>query len=414
MSARDHRPMPRSLTSDLHGARERVRESLTGIPEWFGGILVGSQAALLSLLMVIAPALTIAASAPTVDRSSTVDWAGATSLATHVWLLAHGVPLQTPQATFSIAPLGLTLISMAMLVGIARRFATRTWGSWAIAVAAYAGTVAIVAAVMYAESADAVPAVVTATGVAVVMAAPSVAWGIWRAHGAEFGWLLRVPERLRTGIRLAVGTLTLMLAAAAATGAVCAYAGRGAIAQSASVLGLDVVGGTLLAVTETLYVPVLVIWMLAWLTGQGFAVGADSLYAPHAIQVGVLPDVPLLGALPSASGGLVVWVPLVLVATAVIARLAMRRRLNLHWADLASSAIAVGTVGAVVAGLSALATGSLGPGRMSEVGVASLPVALVAMGFTASGYVLVGGVELLIVRVLKPRLTKPPGEVALE
>ncbi|WP_062213263.1 cell division protein PerM [Demequina oxidasica] len=396
--------MARSLTSDLSSARKRVRESLTGVPEWFGGILVGSQAALLSLLMVIAPALTIAASAPTADSSTNVDWAGATSLGTHFWLLAHGVPLVTQQATFSIAPLGLTLISMAMLVAIARRFATRSWGSWAIAVGSYAGTVAIVTSIMYARSADAVTAVTTATIVAVLMAAPSVAWGIWRAHGAEFGWLDRLPLWVRTGVRLGAGTLALMMFVAALSGAAFAFQGREVIADSSSSLGLDAVGGALLAATETLYVPVMVVWMLAWLTGQGFIVGENSLYSPQTLEVGALPEVPLLGALPSASGGILVWAPVVLIAVAAIARFAMRRRLDLHWADVKASVVAVVVVGASVAGLGIIATGSLGPGRMSEAGVSWLPVALVSAGLVAAGFALVGGLELLIRRVVVPRV----------
>ncbi|WP_430868428.1 cell division protein PerM [Demequina aurantiaca] len=398
--------MARSLTVDLRGARKRVSESLTGVPEWFGGILVGSQAALLSLLMVIAPALTIAASAPTADSSSAVDWAGAASIGTHFWLLAHGVPLVTQAATFSIPPLGLTLIAMAMLVAIARRFATRSWGSWAIAVGSYAGTVALVTAVMYATSADAASAVVTATVVAVIMAAPSVAWGIWRAHGAEFGWLMRVPMQVRTGLRLASGTVFLMLCAAAVAGAAFAFVGRGAIADSASSLGLDAVGGTLLAVTETLYIPVMVIWMLAWLTGQGFIVGENSLYSPHAIEAGALPHVPILGALPSASGGLLVWAPVVIVAVAVIARLAMRRKLDLRWADVTSSAIAVGVVAVSVAALSMVASGAMGPGRMADVGIAWLPVTLVTAGLVAGGFAAVAGIELLVTRVIAPRLKR--------
>jgi hypothetical protein len=367
-------------------------------------VLVGSQAALLSLLMVIAPSLTIAASAPTEDGSTAVDWAGAASVGTHFWLLAHGVPLTTTQATVSVAPLGLTLISMAMIVAIARRFATRSWGSWGIAVASYAGTVALVAGVMYAKSADAVPAVVTATAVAVMMAAPSVAWGIWRAHGAEFGWLVRVPGQIRVGLRLASGTLALMLLVAALASVAWAVVGRDQIANSASSLGLDAVGGTLLALTETVYVPVIVVWMLAWLTGQGFIVGQNSLYSPHTLEMGALPDVPLLGALPGAAGGALEWAPVVLIAVAVLARLALRRRLRLDWADLTSSAIAVGAVGVVVAALSMLASGSLGPGRMTQVGIAWLPVALVAMGLTAAGYGLLGGIEYLVVRIVKPRL----------
>jgi len=398
--------MARSLTSDLRGARKRVTQSLTGVPEWVGGILVGSQAALLSLLMVIAPALTIAASAPRADGSGVVDWAGAAGLGTNFWLLAHGVPLVTPDASFSIPPLGLTLIAMAMLVAIARRFATKSWGSWAIAVGSYAGTVAIVASVMFAASADAVSAVTTATVVAVLMAAPSVAWGIWRAHGAEFGWLTRIPMFVRTGLRLASGTLALMVFAAALTGAAFAFVGRDAISNSASSLGLDAVGGTLLAITETLYVPVMVVWMLAWVTGQGFIVGENSLYSPHTLEAGALPDVPILGALPSVAGGLLLWAPVVIVALAAIARLAMRRRLNLHWADLKASVIAVAVVGLGVAALSAIATGSLGPGRMTQVGISWLPVSLVSAGLVAGGFAAVGGTEFLVRRVLIPRLGK--------
>lgn len=400
--------MARSLTSDLTGARKRVRESLTGIPEWFGGILVGSQAALLSLLMVIAPALTIAASAPTQDGNSNVDWASAAGLGTHFWLLAHGVSLETPEATFSIPPLGLTLITMAMLVAIARRFATRTWGSWLIAVASYAGTVAIVAGVTYAKSAEAVYAVTTATVVAVLMAAPSVAWGIWRAHGAEFGWLTRVPMEVRTGLRLGVATLALTLCAAALAGTAFAYLGRDAIADSASSLGLDAVGGTLLAATETLYVPVMVIWMLAWLTGQGFIVGADSLYSPQVVEAGALPNVPILGALPATSGGWLLWAPVVIVVLAAVARLAMRSRLDLRWADLKASALAVAVVVGGVAGLSVVASGSLGPGRMSEVGIAWLPVSLVSAGLVAGGFAAIGGVEFVVRRVIVPRFSRSP------
>lgn len=397
--------MARSLTTDLRGAHKRVRESLAGVPQWFGGILVGVQAALLSLLMVIAPAMTIAASAPTSDGSSAVDWAGAASLGTSLWLLAHGVPLTAGGATFSIAPLGLTMISMAMLVAIARRFATRSWGSWAISVASYAGTVALVTGVVYASSADAASAVTRATVVAAAMAVPSVAWGIWRAHGAEFGWLNRMPMELRTGLRLACGTLALMLTAAAVAGAAWAFAGRYAIAGAVAALNVDVVGGTLLALLETLYVPVMVVWMLAWITGQGFVMGTDSLYSPHAVEVGALPQVPLLGALPSMSGGVLVWAPAIIVALAIIARVAMRGRLKLRWADAVASAIALGLVALGVAALGIVASGSLGPGRLGEAGVAWLPVTLVATGLVALGYALAGGVEVLVVEVIRPRMS---------
>ena len=56
----------------------------------------------------------------------------------------------------------------------------------------------------------------------------------------------------------------------------------------------------MLAVAELAYLPNLVVWALAWLTGAGFAVGAGTHFAPDDVVGGALPAVPMLGALPSA------------------------------------------------------------------------------------------------------------------
>ena len=71
----------------------------------------------------------------------------------------------------------------------------------------------------------------------------------------------------------------------------------------------------MLAVAELAYVPNLVVWALAWLTGAGFAVGAGTQFAPDGVVGGALPAVPMLGALPSADvvGPATSLVPLVLV-----------------------------------------------------------------------------------------------------
>src|SRR5690606_20797038 len=94
--------------------------------------------------------------------------------------------------------------------------------------------------------------------VAAVVAAPSVALGIWRAHGADLAWLSTLPLAVRTGLRMGAGIVGSHVILAAAVGAVWTFTGRHAIAELATGLAPDAVGGVTIAALESLYVPTLV------------------------------------------------------------------------------------------------------------------------------------------------------------
>jgi hypothetical protein len=387
----------------VNRTRTRIRGLLEGAPGWVGGVLTGVQGAALSLLVVLAPAFAATASAPTQNGSAAIDWAATSALSVRLWLLAHGVPLVSGGVTFTLAPLGLTLISFAILVALARRFCTKAWGSWAIATGTYAGLVAIATTVATASEPSGGSATVKAALVAALIAGPAVAAGIWRAHGAAFGWVPRVPQVVRAGLRLGLGTVALMASAAAVVGAGFAIAGRDAIAAATTALGIDPLGGVALAFGEALYTPNIAVWTLGWMTGQGFAVGEGSLYSPGVITADAMPGFPVLGALPAVAGGLFVWAPAVLVLLAVVARLAMGRRVGLAWADLRVLAAALAVVGGAVAVIGAAASGAIGPGRLAVAGIDVVAVVASCVGLSALGFLLGHGLALAGSRVFPAR-----------
>jgi hypothetical protein len=387
--------MPRSLAGDLRALVSRFRRSLEGVPGWLAGVLVGVQAAVLSSLVVLAPATAAIAAAPTSAGSAAVEWEGAAGVAIKLWLLAHAVPIATDQATFSLIPLGLTFVCAAILAALARRFAAKSWGSWVLATASYAGVVAVVATLALPESDSERSLVVRAAVAAVLLAGPSVAIGIWRAHGADFGWVTSVPTVVRTGVRLGLGSAALLLAAASSVATVWAFVGSYAMADAATALGVDGVGGVSFAIVQTMYAAVIVVWMLAWLTGVGFSVGEASVFAPSVVATDALPTIPLLGALPNAAGGVLVWAPVFIVAVGALGWVALRGALPARWSSVGAGLIALAIVALALGGLMALTAGSVGPGRLAVTGAAPVAVAtvgtvLVAIGFVFAGSALAG------------------------
>jgi len=400
------------------GTPSRFRTLLDGAPGWVGGVLTGVQAAILGLLVVLAPAFAAAAAAPTTNGSATIEWMSVAALSLRIWLLGHGAPLPYGDVEFSLVPLGLTAICAAILAAIARRFCTKSWASWGIATGTYVGLVVVAQVV----SMRAYPEVASYTGraaiVATLIAAPAVAAGIWRAYGAEFGWIHRIPVTVRRGVRLGLATTAAVLALAALAGGAFAFLGRGRVADAVAALGIDPLGGSALAFAQSLYTPNISVWMVGWMSGQGFVVGEGSLYSPGALTADALPAFPIFGALPHVAGGLLVWAPAAIVALAFVARVALWQRIGTTWRELDVAAVAALVVVAVVAIAGVAATGAMGPGRLAQAGVEVLPVTatvglLAALGFGA-GHVAAWGVAWLRAR-RQPTLTVvPPVPVAVD
>jgi hypothetical protein len=163
------------------------------------------------------------------------------------------------------------------------------------------------------------------------------------------------------------------------------------LANFATIIGLyeavqaGAMGGATLTVVQLALLPNLVIWAAAWLIGPGFAVGAGTGVSPVGTSLGAVPGLPIFGALPhGAPAGGFLWL-LVPVLIGFGAALLIRRRSDRAGrpAPTLTGQLAagggMGLVGGLLLGLAAwAAAGSLGPGRLAEVGPNPLLVGLLA------------------------------------
>jgi hypothetical protein len=343
------------------GAARAVTEAVSRVraeaPGWIGGALAGIQGALFSLALVLIPMWVIASS----SSGSQISWGKATGLAARMWLMGFAVPWAVDGVPVTLIPLGIASLTFLMLMQLARRFASSTWTAGFAAVAAFAATVGVSSSLAWGGAADSQGRVVRATVVALALGTPAVAWGLLRQKGAALTWLKRVPEVIRTGVRLAVAMGSATVALAAITLVVSTLAARHLVANSATSLGVDAAGGVALAFLETLYAPTLVVWVVSWLSGAGYVLGG-VISSSAEVPTSTIPAVPLLATLPHAAGGALAWSPIVIGVRA-----------------LPAIGIGVVLVAVSVGVVSRVARGAIGPGTLAVVGPQPL-IAAVMIG----------------------------------
>lgn len=152
-------------------------------------------------------------------------------------------------------------------------------------------------------------------------------------------------------------------------------------------------GSLILTAAQLMFMPNFVLWVFAWFVGTGFAIGTGSLVSPLGTDLGLVPALPVLGAIPPgqmAFGLLSVLVPIAASFTAAFFSWpALSRRLGTHqrfrW--LALSAVSFAFVGGLVTfALMWMSAGSAGPGRLVNVGPVAWLTALVLAGeFVVAG-----------------------------
>ncbi len=348
------------MTEAVTEAVSKVRREAPG---WLGGALAGLQAAAFSFALVLIPLWVIAASA----ADAQISWGKATGVAARVWLTGFGVPWAVDGVPVTLVPLGVASLTFLMLVQLARRFASPTWTAGVAAVTAFVATVGLSASLAWGGAEDSQTRVVRAAVVALGLGTPAVAWGLLRQRGAALTWLERVPEAVRSGVRLAVAMGSGTVALAAITLVVSTVAARHLVAQSATSLGIDAAGGVALAFLETLYAPTLVVWTMSWLSGAGYVLGG-VISSSAEVPSDTIPAVPLLATLPHAAGGALALSPLVIGAVGVLITVLLRKRMGHGVRALPTIGIAIALVAVAVGAASRVSRGAIGPGTLAVVG----------------------------------------------
>src|SRR3546814_4303619 len=90
---------------------------------------------------------------------------------------------------------------------------------------------------------------------------------------------------------------------------------------------VDAVGATVVALAQLAYLPTLVVWGAAFAAGPGFAVGAGSAVSPSGTQLGVIPGIPVLGAVPDSTSPWLLLLALLPVGVGALTGWMLRSRL---------------------------------------------------------------------------------------
>lgn len=338
----------------------------------------------------------------TVAFGADADWGGLWPVTGTLWQFGHGVPLEivvpdavvsavgiAPDAanfTLSLTPLAFLLFTLLFAARSGIRAARS--GAWLLGVVAGSVAFALIAAAVAVSArtdlalnsmwlAILLPPTVYLVGA--LSGAVSHAWRegdgglIDRLHDRVDGWKEWgvVPGEVIRGTSVVVVALAGISGLAVAL--MVALRG-GEVVALFETARVDATGAAVLTLGHLAYLPTLCVWAIAWVAGPGFAVGAGTAVSPAGTQLGVVPGLPVFGLLPENGSIWMLIVVLLPVGAGAFAGWIIRSRLA--WQGVGHgagprAAIAAGTAAlsaGVVAVAAVLASGSIGPGRLAEVG----------------------------------------------
>ncbi|HXA60052.1 MAG TPA: DUF6350 family protein [Streptosporangiaceae bacterium] len=197
------------------------------------------------------------------------------------------------------------------------------------------------------------------------------------------GALLRLlPERPRSVVIGVIAAIAVLVA----FGAVLVGASLAVHLSQANALfdalAPGIVGGLLLLLVELVFLPNAVIWGVAYAVGAGFSVGTGTSVSPTGVFLGNIPSFPLLAALPEpgpAPALSLFALAAPFVAGAVGGTLTIRAMPSpVYEAAPLWGFVGGALTGIVTTGLTALAGGPLGGGRMATMGPSPWQVGLMA------------------------------------
>lgn len=396
------------------------KPSHDGLPMPLGlqGAFEAAQVFVISALVVVIPLAAVWFSGGfAADQSSVVA-----RLAGQIWLVINGVPLNLTMktgpssasveyGTLSLIPLGLTLIPFLLSWRAGRRLARASytdqlWQPMFGATLVYAAAGLATGFVCSTGEVQApllasllIPVLPFGLGLIIGARLEAGSWG--RLIGVNAAdWIARTSQDQRwagsylwTVVRSGFVGVLAALALSAFLLAVNVIARWTDIISVYQGLRAGGVGGATLTLAQLGFMPNLVAWTLAWSSGAGFALGTGSSVTPLATSVAPVPPIPILASLPT---GDLVWGFAALIVPIIGGALAgwwfvragenhfdewLSRKIRQRWFSLPASTLGLGlSIGGVAAILSgvvfALSRGSLGLGRLTDIGPDPIMAAL--------------------------------------
>lgn len=345
------------------------------------------------------------------ENDPNVDWFVAFRAASDFWLLSHGTRLVIPAGeilgvavpTFvvSLIPLGMTIWLARLYYTAGKRFlaSSALWPGW------LGGTLVFGAASLGISTLAFDPAIYPVTWQGVIF--PTAVFFIFQFLGSVFGRpdqlfegdvLDQAPERdairrslndfrlklhwsirslIAPALRAGTAITVMLLMVSAFVIAILIGFSWIDITRLYESVQVSFLGAILLTAGQLAVLPNIIIYGAAWFTGVGFSIGTGSLISPLGSQVGPLPAVPILGALPVGRLDFGMIAIVVVLLAAFVATLSIRRsadEIRFEFSTAWSAAISLGASIALVTSLqlgalALIASGGAGPGRLVEVGI---------------------------------------------
>ena len=335
----------------------------------------------------------------------------ALGFAAQVWLLAHGGELSVGADKVTLVPLGLTLVFGAICAsvgGFAYRQGRQSRSGGLDDTRRRRLLLGSIGQVSAGYTVFAVILAWTVSGAAAIWR-PALGGLLVSAVGSAIGAALAAglrpsvlrPDWLRRGLRgAAAGVLALVIAAAVVLATALAL-GEPRIASLEAALRIDAGWLVVWSLVAIAYLPNLLGWAVAWLLGAGFTVGTGSLVSLSTTELGMLPAIPVFGALPPvgvADPWLVSWLALGVLAAVLAGIVAVR---DGHTGPL--GALAAGGAAGLVTGIAYLAwvaasRGGLGSLRLVGLGPRLLEAVSIGVPILLLGSVLAGMVTWFVRR----------------
>ena len=398
--------------------RRRRHKGTTAAPDWRRLVPWPIAAIVAALLWALAGWLICAAFA-------LVGWLGDVSqpldaplgLATSLFLLANGCRVVVAGVTVSIMPLLLTLGIAATGVGLLRVAARHSFdeapadstgrvaGFAGVAAAAYGLGAAGLAGVTQAGSAFStlLGGVVIGFITGCLAIAPLAGW--------HMPWPKATPVWVRAWPRACGAGLGVLGAGGALVMCVALISSHDRVAALEAGLAPGTLGLVMLAVGQAFWAPTMIIWGAAWATGAGFALGAETLVSPFSVQLGILPSLPIFGAVPPIGApppAMFLWLVIPVGAGVAAAWVAVRAQIAQAGEMRLETGTAIGVAAGVTTALAAtviaaISRGDLGTNRLVGLGpVLTNMVLLVPAVLGVSG-----GVMGLVLTLRRPRPAEP-------
>jgi hypothetical protein len=309
---------------------------------------------------------------------------GALVVGTQLWLTGHGVGLALGGVEVTLVPWGIAALSGFLLsrcAGVAARAARpgqrpRAWLVAVVLLAAYLVPV-LVAAVLLGRPG-------LAPGHVLVVLAVLLGAAL---HGAgralDRDWTRSWPAWFRSVPRAVLASQLVLLLAGAAVLVTGLALHLDRVTSLHEALAPGVAGGIALLAAQLALAPNAVVWSTSYALGGGFTLGNGSVVAPAGTDLGVLPGLPLLGALPAAGPGpasALFWLAAGVLAGAVAAWLVVRGRPQARFDETSLVGGAAGLLGGLAfVGLAWATSGDLGTLRLSGLGPLLLPLLVMAV-----------------------------------